>query len=372
LETIRKKRITIVFGTRPEAIKLALLIRELKKYDCVETRVLLTGQHREMVEIINNFFGIIIDRDFKLMIPNQTLNELTRNILINVSDDIKNFPPDLVLVQGDTTSAFASALASFYEKIPIGHVEAGLRTDNLKMPFPEELNRRLISQMSSIHFAPTKESLENLNECGIKNNVYITGNTVVDALLFAKDQAKPFASKKINWQKDKVILASIHRRENWGKKMENILYGLKKIINANPELFLVIPMHKNKIVREPILRILGDTKNIITCEPLSYLEIIGTIKNCYLLITDSGGLQEEAPTFGKPVFVLRDSTERNEAIHAGISKLVGTNSENIFREVNNLIKNKILYKSMSRKLNLFGDGNSSKKIAKLCLDFIGL
>jgi len=366
------KRITIIFGTRPEAIKLARLIYELKKEEVIETRVISTGQHKEMVQQVNDLFDIEVDKNLELMKHGQSINELTSNILNKLREEFLNFHPDLILVQGDTTSAFAAALAAFYEKIPVGHVEAGLRTESLLNPYPEELNRRLISQISSLHFAPTQKSFQNLSANNIKKNVFITGNTIIDALLHVKDKAKPVESLRIDWDKNKVLLASVHRRENWGNNLEEIALGLKKIIDLFPEVYLVLPMHKNLKVREPLERVLGKHERVILCEPFNYLEMIGAIKNSYLIVTDSGGLQEEAPTFGKPVLVLRETTERNEGIEAGVSKLIGTNQNNIVEELSSILKNKNAYDSMSRTNNPYGDGKSSERIKNICLDFLGL
>ena len=363
------KRVTIIFGTRPEAIKLATVIKKFKEVEFLDIRIVLTGQHKEMVEQVNTLFNINYDKNLEVMSHGQNLNDLTKNILNGVREELINFKSDLVIVQGDTTTAFASALASFYERVPVAHIEAGLRTDSLFNPYPEELNRRLISQLSTLHFAPTEKSAKNLASNNIKENVFVTGNTVIDALLYVKDEANPKQSINVNW-KNRVLLTSVHRRENWGENLEDIALGLKKIIELYPDLYLVLPMHKNLKVREPLKRIMGNSERIILCESFDYLEMVGAIKNCHLLITDSGGLQEEAPTFGKPVLVLRKNTERIEGIEAGVSKLIGTNQNDIVREVSLMLNSKDEYYSMSKTLNPYGDGTASDKIKNICLDFL--
>ena len=368
----KQKRVTIIFGTRPEAIKLAPVIKTFRDSKRLAIRVVLTGQHKEMVDQVCSLFDLKIDKDLELMTHGQSLNELTSNIIRSIEKELSTFRPDLVLVQGDTTSAFASALAAFYEKIPVAHVEAGLRTKSMFNPFPEELNRRMISQLSSLHFAPTVKSANNLYSHNIKEDVYITGNTIIDALISIENQAKPKSSLGINWQKNKILLASVHRRENWGENLDKIAFGLKKISDLFPEVYIVLPMHKNLKVREPLRRIIGNKSRIILCEPFNYLEMIGAIKNCYLLITDSGGLQEEAPTFGKPVVVLRDSTERIEGIESGSAKLVGTKTQDIVETVSLLLKDKEKYKNMSKIMNPYGDGKASKRILNKCLNFLGI
>ena len=364
------KRITIILGTRPEAIKFSPLILALKKNKAFQIRVILTGQHKEMVSQVLKLFDINFDNDLNLMMPKQTLNYITCETVKGLNEEFIRFPTDMVLVQGDTNTAFGAALAAFYSGIPVGHLEAGLRTNDLENPFPEEGNRRLISQIATLHFAPTKLAADNLRQYGIQKNIFITGNTVIDALFFIVKKCKSLELDNINWDLQKVLLVTVHRRENWGKKLVEICKGLIKILERNPEVALILPMHKNQLVREPIKQLIGFHERVILVEPLAYDELVFALKNCTLVLTDSGGLQEEAPSFGKPVLVLRTSTERQEAISAGTAKLIGTDSENIFNETNALLNDISLYNSMTKKINPYGDGCSSEKIIDICLDFL--
>ena len=364
--------VSIILGTRPEAIKLAPVIIEFKKCNLIRTRVILTGQHRELVKQVMDLFEIHHDTDLNLMKESQSLTHITCSSLEGLEKEFREFSPQLVLVQGDTSTAFSAALAAFFQKIPIGHIEAGLRTNNLNNPFPEEINRRLISQLSSINYAPTKESSENLKSSGIQGKIEITGNTVIDSLLLiAKKKKVPF-TKKIDWENQEVIFATIHRRENWGDPIKDIAQGILKVINKNKNTSLLLPMHPNSKVREIIIPILGNHPRIELTEPLAYDELVACITRSKIILTDSGGLQEEAPSLGKPVLVLRQTTERVEAIQAGTAKLIGTNSENIFFETENLLNDNEAYDSMSQAKNPYGDGKSSKRILKSCLRFLDL
>tara|TARA_Y100000589_G_C27179943_1_gene640327 strand:- start:1446 stop:2564 length:1119 start_codon:yes stop_codon:yes gene_type:complete len=367
-----KPIVTFVLGTRPEAIKLAPVIITFKTCNYFETRLVLTGQHDEMVKIVMDSFNLKEDNNLRLMTHNQTLSDITCKTLEGLQKEFKLNRPDLVLVQGDTSTAFSAALASFYEKIHFGHIEAGLRTNDLFDPFPEEANRRLISQMASLHFAPTKKAIENLTSSSIKENIFLTGNTVIDALKYISKDVSPPVIPRIQWNKSKILLATIHRRENWGERLENIANGLLTILKNNEDTQILIPMHKNKKVREPLLRILGDQSRAILTEPLEYKELIGSIKNCLFLLTDSGGLQEEATAFAKPVLVLRETTERTEAIDEGISKLVGFEARKIFYEANLLLREPLEYEKMSKLKTPFGDGNASIRILETCLNFLNL
>ncbi len=362
--------ISIIIGTRPEAIKLAPVIiafRESKEFDC---RVILTGQHREMAWQVIKLFGINIDNNLDIMKPLQDLGHITSATINGLREEFSNFRPSLVLVQGDTTTAFAGALSAFYEKIPVGHVEAGLRTNKLNDPFPEEVNRRLISQLATIHFAPTEKSKRNLEASNVIGDIHMTGNTVIDALLLVKENTSKLDIKGLDLTKQKVILATIHRRENWGKKVENIAEGLKQILDNFPECSILLPLHKNQRVREPIKKILNNHPRAILTEPLDYCDLVSAIQACTLLLTDSGGLQEEAPALGKPVLVLRDTTERPEAIEAGTAKLIGTEANNIFMQTSLLLNNKSNYDSIAKAKNPFGDGNSRFKILEACLKML--
>ena len=366
-----KKLITIVLGTRPEAIKLAPVIKIFKNCEKFKTRVVITGQHKEMVHQVLRIFEIEPQKDLNIMQHKQSLTQITCLILEGLKKDFKEIKPSLVIVQGDTSTAFAAALGAFYEQIPVGHIEAGLRTNQLNDPFPEEGNRRLISQIGSLHFAPTNKSKVNLLNSGINGIIEVTGNTVIDALItISKKNIIPNFSG-IDWKK-KVIFVSVHRRENWGLRLQDIIKGLKMILKEYKNLIILLPLHPNPIVREPLLEAFQNTKRVILTEPLNYSELVGTIKNCYALLTDSGGLQEEAPSFGKPVLVLRNTTERPEAIDAGTAKLIGTDPKSILRETGNILTNKKAYHEMSKAINPFGDGKASERILKICKEFLNI
>jgi len=357
-----KPRVTIVLGTRPEAIKLAPVIQEFQACDHLETRVVLTGQHREMVTQVMDLFGITADHDLDLMAPRQTLTHVTCAALQGLRDDFQAYPPALVLVQGDTTTAFAAALAAFYEQIPVGHVEAGLRTDNIFDPFPEEANRRLISQVAQLHFAPTELSERNLQASGVLGRVMVTGNTVIDALLRMAERAPRLDDVGIDWERHRVILATVHRRENWGDRLRSIAEGMLKVLDNHSDTALLLPLHRNPTVREPLQKLLGDHPRVVLCEPLDYDRLVAAMKGCTLLLTDSGGLQEEAPALGKPVLVLRLTTERPEAVDAGTARLVGTDAETIAAEAGRLLNDPEAYDAMARAVNPFGDGQASARI----------
>ena len=364
------KEISVVIGTRPEAIKLAPLIIELKKSQILMTRVILTGQHKDMVTQVMDLFEIKEDINFEIMNDKQTLEDITSKVLNKLNNEFLNFRPDLLIVQGDTTTSFASALAAFYKNIPIAHVEAGLRTNNLLNPFPEEVNRRLISQMASLHFAPTNSSAENLQKSNVLGSIHLTGNTVIDALYLAKKKKPNINLTKLGLKKNNFILITIHRRENWGEKLESIILAIKTLLEIKPDLKIILPMHKNEVLRKTIKKILEQNPRAILIEPLNYVDLIYIIENCYLLITDSGGLQEEAPSLGKPVLVVRETTERQEAINARTAILVGTKKENIVKNVIELIENKDKYNLMAKSINPYGDGKSSKRIVEICKSFL--
>ena len=306
--------VTIVLGTRPEAIKLAPVILAFQASPLFRTRVVLTGQHREMVSQVMDLFSLAADHDLALMAPNQTLTHVTCAALQGLKEEFGRHRPDLVLVQGDTTTAFASALAAFYEQIPVGHVEAGLRTDNLLDPFPEEANRRLISQLAQLHFAPTERSAANLRASGVVGAISTTGNTVIDALLLMAEQAPSLEIPGLDWQRQRVLLATVHRRENWGERLQEIGRGFLALLERFPDTALLLPLHRNPTVREPLQALLGDHPRAFLTEPLDYDRLVAAMRGCTLLLTDSGGLQEEAPALGKPVLVLRRTTERPEEI----------------------------------------------------------
>ena len=366
----RLPRVTIVLGTRPEAIKLAPVIQEFRACKSLETRVVLTGQHREMVSQVMDLFGLSADLDLNLMTPRQTLTHVTCAALQGLRDDFQAFPPNLVLVQGDTTTAFAAALSAFYEQIPVGHVEAGLRTDNLLDPFPEEANRRLISQIAHLHFAPTKQSEANLQASGVVGRVLLTGNTVIDALLRMSERAPTLSDLSIDWDAQRVILATVHRRENWGERLQNIADGMLRVLDSHPDTVLLLPLHRNPTVREPLQELLGNHPRVVLTEPLDYDRLVAAMKGCTLLLTDSGGLQEEAPALGKPVLVLRETTERPEAVEAGTARLVGTDPTTIHREASLLLENSEAYNAMAKAVNPFGDGQASGRILEAALELL--
>jgi UDP-N-acetylglucosamine 2-epimerase (non-hydrolysing) len=362
--------ICITLGTRPEAIKLAPVIQEFRRHADFQTQVILTGQHREMVEQVMRLFEIEANKDLKIMQPKQTLTEITHRSLQGLEKLFEELNPRLVIVQGDTTTAFAAALAAFYQQIPIGHVEAGLRTDNIYNPFPEEANRRLISQIAQLHFAPTQMAMGNLERSGVTGDVHLTGNTVIDALLRVAEQKPACPIPGLDWQNHRVLLATVHRRENWGEPLEDILTGFRSILEKFPDTALLLPMHRNPTVREPIQKVLGDNPRVFLTEPLDYAQLVGAIQRSYLLLTDSGGLQEEAPSLGKPVLVLRETTERPEAIAAGTGKLVGTNPDVIFNAASELLSNPVAYEKMANAINPFGDGKASDRIVEIVRKYL--
>jgi len=368
----RSPLITIVLGTRPEAIKLAPVIRIFKETKKIDVRLILTGQHKEMVLQVLDLFNIKADKDINIMQIGQSLNDITCRSLQGLFEEYQENRPDLLLVQGDTSTTFSAALAAFYQKIPVAHVEAGLRSNEIMNPYPEEVNRRLVSQIASIHFAPTVKAKQNLIKNGALGDIFVTGNTVIDSLLTIAKENSKLKINGICFNEKKFILATVHRRENWGEKLESISIGLKKIVDRFAGITLIIPMHPNLVVRATLQRILGNHPRIILVEPLDYKNLVAAIKECEFILTDSGGIQEEAPSLGKPVLVLRETTERPEAIEAGAAKLIGTGSIQIFEEASNLITNKELYESMSKKINPFGDGRASHRILEICLNKLGV
>ncbi len=365
--------VCVTLGTRPEAIKLAPIIQKLRSIPNLKTYVILTGQHREMVDGVMKLFNLERDRDLEIMKPKQTLTEITCNSLQGLEQIFQELQPQLVIVQGDTSTAFSAALAAFYQKIPVGHVEAGLRTDDLFNPYPEEANRRLISQITQLHFAPTDLAVQNLHKAGVTGKVYQTGNTVIDALLQVADTDPKCDISGLDWSKYRVLLATVHRRENWGQPLQNILQGFHLILKRFPDTALLLPMHRNPTVREPIKAFLEncDVKNrVFLTEPLDYTQLVGAIAGCYLLLTDSGGLQEEAPSLGKPVLVLRETTERQEAIAGGTAKLIGTNPDTIFNHAQELLSNAEVYQKMATAINPFGDGLAAVRIVEIIQNFL--
>ena len=360
--TSRKTRICITLGTRPEAIKLAPVIQTFQQHPQFETKVVLTGQHKEMVAQVMDLFGIRADHNLDIMQPQQTLSDITCRSLKGLENRLIEMRPDMVISQGDTTTAFAAALAAFYQKIPVGHVEAGLRTDNILNPFPEEANRRLVSQIATLHFAPTEQSVRNLKANGIAHGIHQTGNTVIDALLTVADKSPACDIPGLDWDKRRVILSTVHRRENWGKPLTDIADGFLAVLDQFPDTALLLPLHRNPTVRKPLKAALDSHPRTFLVEPLDYAQLVGAMKRCTLLLTDSGGLQEEAPGLGKPVLVLRETTERPEAVEAGTAKLVGTRAKTIFHEASKLLSDQDAYTSMAKAINPFGDGHAASRI----------
>lgn len=374
-------RILFIFGTRPEAIKMAPLVVKMNQNAHITSAVCVTGQHREMLDQVLDLFKIAPDYDLDVMKRNQSLSEVTSNILSNLSQVILEFRPDLVLVHGDTTSTFTAALSSFYHQIPVGHVEAGLRTGNIHSPWPEEANRKLVSTLTEMHFAPTKQAMENLLRENIdKENILITGNTVIDALFMIKNTIEMDSklsdglSQKFPFIEDnkRIVLVTGHRRENLGKGFENICESLKLLAERNQDVNFVYPVHLNPKVRGPVMNLLSGIKNVYLLEPQGYLEFVYLMVNSDIILTDSGGIQEEAPSLGKPVVVMRDTTERPEAVSAGTVVLVGTDKNKIVNTIDNLLNNKERYIQMSMAHNPYGDGTASDKIIQHIMEKLGV
>lgn len=367
---IRKNNLKImsIFGTRPEAIKMAPVVKKLEETEGIESIVCVTAQHREMLDQVLELFDITPQYDLNIMKAGQSLSEITSRALLGLEDVIKKTNPHMILVHGDTTTTFVGALAAFYSQVRVGHVEAGLRSGNMYSPYPEEVNRSLTGRLAHLHFAPTKGNEENLLREGInKNNIVITGNTVIDALLSVVDKDYKFDTdilNKIDYENRKVILLTAHRRENLGRPMENIFTAVKEITEKNKSVEVVFPVHLNPKVREIACRILQNRDRIHLIEPLDYEPFANLMAKCDIIMTDSGGIQEEAPALGKPVLVLRTETERPEAIEAGTVKIAGVEKENIFKEVDELINNQGAYKKMANAVNPYGDGKASQKIVE--------
>lgn len=364
------KKVMLVFGTRPEAIKMCPLVKELKKRKNIETIVCVTGQHREMLQQVLDCFEVVPDYNLDIMKDKQTLFDITSNIMLKIKSVLENVKPDLILVHGDTTTTFATALSAFYMQIPVGHVEAGLRTYNLYSPYPEEFNRQATGIISELNFAPTEMSRQNLiNEGKDKNKIFVTGNTAIDAL---KTTVKEnYENKELEWAQDsRLIMLTAHRRENLGKPLENMFRAIRRIVNEFSDVKVIYPIHKNPVVRECANRILGNDDRIRLIEPLEVLDFHNFLSRSYLILTDSGGIQEEAPSLGKPVLVMRDTTERPEGIKAGTLKLVGTEEENIYNNFKELLTNKSEYEKMSKACNPYGDGHACEKIGDIIEEFL--
>jgi UDP-N-acetylglucosamine 2-epimerase (non-hydrolysing) len=372
------KKILLVFGTRPEAIKMAPLVKEFQKYpEKFNTKVCVTGQHRQMLDQVLEVFSIKPDYDLNIMAPNQDLYDITSKVLLGLRDVLKDFNPEIILVHGDTTTSMAAAIAAFYQQIKIAHVEAGLRTYNLYSPWPEEMNRQLTDRLCDYCFAPTELSKNNLLQEKINpDKIFVTGNTVIDALLMAveiissKRELQQKIAKEIKEkgyevkENKKYILVTGHRRENFGEGFLNICKALKEIAQSHPNTDIVYPVHLNPNVQKPVFELLKDIANIYLIKPLDYLPFVYMMQHSYLILTDSGGVQEEAPSLGKPVLVMRDTTERPEAVEAGTVKLVGTNDFDIVKNVNLLLSDQSVYNQMSQAHNPYGDGKACERIVK--------
>ncbi len=362
--------ICVTLGTRPEAIKLVPVIQQLRSLEKIKTHIILTGQHREMVDRVMDLFALKADRDLAIMKPKQTLTDITCNSLQGLETIFAEINPQLVFVQGDTTTAFSAALSAFYRQIPVAHVEAGLRTNNIFNPYPEEANRRLISQIAQFHFAPTELAVKNLHNSSVTGAIHHTGNTVIDTLLTVAQRQPECEIPNLDWHKYRVLLTTVHRRENWGQPLQDIIKGLTAILNRFPDTAILLPLHRNPTVREPIQASLGKLPRVFLTEPLDYEQLVGAISRCYLLLTDSGGLQEEAPSLGKPVLVLRETTERPEAVDAGTAKLIGTNPQDIFNSTSALLENRDTYQKMATAINPFGDGKASERIVRVIGNYL--
>lgn len=365
-------KVMVVFGTRPEAIKMAPVVKELQQQEELQTIVTVTAQHREMLDQVLDLFQIQPDYDLNIMKHHQDLYSITTGVLTGLKEVLEKEQPHLLLVHGDTTTTFAAALAAFYQHIPVGHVEAGLRTRNKFNPFPEEINRTLTGSLTDLHFAPTDSARENLiAESTALYRIWVTGNTVIDALLqtIKPDYRFPEEFADIDFSK-RIILVTTHRRENWGDNMRSIYQALLKLVEEFADVEVVFPVHRNPIVRDLAQEMLGSRPGFHLIDPLEYEPFSHLMNASYLILTDSGGIQEEAPSLGKPVLVLRDYTERPEAVQAGTVKLVGTTSERVYQEAHLLLADRREYNKMARAINPYGDGHASKRIVKVIKDFL--
>ena len=366
----KNKKILLIFGTRPEAIKMVPLVLELKKNKDFKTMVCVTGQHREMLDQVMDAFGINADYNLDIMKEKQSLTSITTAVLTKLEPVLKAEKPDLVLVHGDTTTSAATALAAFYQQIPVGHVEAGLRTGNIYSPFPEEMNRIMIDRISSVYFAPTKLNEQNLKQEGITKNIFVTGNTVIDAFAYTVKSSYKFHEDKLNgidFEKRKVVLVTAHRRENLGKPLENICNAILRLSAKYKDLLFVYPVHLNPAVKNTVAEFLANKSNVLLLNPIDVLDMHNLMARCFMVMTDSGGIQEEAPHFGKPVLVLRTETERPEAVEAGTVKVVGIEKKTIFDEAEKLISDTEVYNKMAHAVNPYGDGHASRRIVEIII-----
>lgn len=373
-----RTKVCIVFGTRPEAIKMAMVVRVLKENPKFDVHVCVTGQHREMLSQVLDIFEITPDTDLQIMKPGQDLTDITSNILIGLRQVFRDLAPDIVFVHGDTTTAFSASLAAFYEKIRVFHVEAGLRTGDIYAPWPEEMNRKLVGSIASFHFAPTTSARQHLMNEGVDpGKIRVTGNTVIDSLLWVREKIDQTEHLRLHYEKEyhylkdqsPLLLVTGHRRENFGEGFLNICLALKEIAHKKPELTIIYPVHPNPNVKGPVETLLKDQMNIRLIDPLDYTSFVYLLSRSTIVLTDSGGIQEEAPSFGKPVLVMRDVTERPEAVEQGVVKLVGTNRQLIIDSVILLLDNHEAYRKMSEVTNPYGDGKASERILQSLLDY---
>ena len=362
-------KIMSVFGTRPEAIKMAPLVLELQKHPQITSMVCITAQHRQMLDSVMEQFGISADYDLDIMSSGQDLTDITTRVLLRMREVLREAKPDMVLVHGDTTTTFAGALAAFYEKIPVGHVEAGLRTYDRWSPFPEEMNRSLVGRIASLHFAPTASNEENLRREAVIGDIYVTGNTVIDAMAYTV-RGDQFTSEQLNaidFSDKKLITLTCHRRENYGQPMRNIFTAVREVAATHPEILIVYPVHLSPVVRDTAQEILGGVENIRLIDPLDAVDMHRLMARSFFVMTDSGGIQEEAPALGKPVLVLRRETERPEAVAAGTVKLAGTETQAITELADRLLNDEAFYNQMAKAVNPYGDGHACPRIAQAIL-----
>jgi UDP-N-acetylglucosamine 2-epimerase (non-hydrolysing) len=370
---MNRLKVLTVFGTRPEAIKMAPLVLELQKREEFDCRVCITAQHREMLDSVLTCFGITANYDLDIMQKTQTLSDITSRVLINMGAVLREFQPDVVLVHGDTTTTFAGALAAFYEKIPVGHVEAGLRTFDKYSPFPEEMNRCLVSRIAAYHFAPTASNAQNLRAEGIKDGIFVTGNTVIDAMGYTIGDGT-FTTPQldaIDYDNKRVVAMTCHRRENYGQPMENIFSAVRELAQSFEDVEFVYPVHLSPVVQECAHRNLDGLSNVHLIAPLDAIEMHRLLSHCYMVMTDSGGLQEEAPSLGKPVLVLRRETERPEAVAAGTVELAGVELDDIYNLASQLLTDNDKYEQMARAVNPYGDGQACRRIGDALLYSFG-
>lgn len=368
-------KVMAIFGTRPEAIKMAPVVRELLKHPEIETKVCLTAQHREMLDQVVDLFQLPVDYDLDIMKQGQSLYDITDRVLLGLKEVLEKEKPDLVLVHGDTTTTFSATLAAFYQQIDVGHVEAGLRTGNMYSPFPEEANRRLTSVLTTLHFAPTETARQNLLKENQKDDrIFTVGNSVIDALLATVKKDYVFEDKELQdiEEHKRIILVTTHRRENLGEPMRNVYRALRRLVETVPDTEVVFPVHRNPLVRQAVKEVLDGVPGIHLVDPMEYEPFTNLMARSAVILTDSGGIQEEAPSLGKPVLVLRDTTERPEAVASGTVKLVGTDEDKVYNTAYKLLTDEVAYREMAESINPYGDGHTSERIVQAILYFYGI